>query len=672
MPAPRPGRRVLAAATLTVVLAACGDSTATPTSASADPSLAKGAAPGKTLSSIQVNLGGLPAGVAGSVAVAGPNGYARTVTASTLLGDLPNGTYTFTAASVAASGTTYTPAPATQSVAVNKGSTGTATVTYSAAAATTGSLAVTITMPDATPAAVTVTGPDGASRALTATQTLAGLAPGSYTVAAATVTAGSTTYTPTPATQTASVTAGAVASAAVGYAATQTPPPSGLNLTVLGAYLTQGVQTMAGGVPLVAGREGVLRVFPGASAANTAQPAVRARFYRGGALVATLTADAPAASVPTALNEGSATASWNVRVPGSLIQTGLSVLVDVDPTGAVAESVETDNAYPASGTALNLDVRNVPALAVRFVPVLQASTGQAGNITSANTASFLQGTLDLQPVSAVTSAVRAPYTTSQTLLSDGAGWSATLSELRALRTADGATENYYGVAKVPYSSGVAGIGYIGAPVSMGWDYLPSGSSTMAHELGHNWGRQHAPCGGVSGADAGYPYAGGAIGAFGFNVRLGTLIPSSQYDIMGYCSPKWISDYTYKAVMSYRGTSTGTTVTGASVEPGLLVWGRVSADGAVTLEPAVRLTGRSVLPAAGGALTLEALDAAGGSLFSLAFDADVVADDESGERHFAFLVPMSEAAHARLQTLRVRGQARAAERNARAAAALAAA
>lgn len=39
--------------------------------------------------------------------------------------------------------------------------------------------------------------------------------------------------------------------------------------------------------------------------------------------------------------------------------------------------------------------------------------------------------------------------------------------------ADGSNRPYYGVVKVGYSSGVAGMGYIGAPSSIGWDYLSS-------------------------------------------------------------------------------------------------------------------------------------------------------------------------------------------------------
>ena len=235
-------------------------------------------------------------------------------------------------------------------------------------------------------------------------------------------------------------------------------------------YVVQSVQTLNGSVPLVAGRDGVLRVFALANTTNTVTPSVRARFYLNGSLVNTITVAAPATSAPTAINEGSAMASWNISVPASLVQPGLAVLADVDPTNAVTESSESDNQFPLTGTPLPIDVRTVPGLAVRFVPVYQSAIGTTGNVSDANTATYLQRLRDIHPVNTVVASVRAPYTTSLTLASDGTNWSSVLSELYTLRSLDGSNDQYYGVAHVTYGSGVAGIGYIGAPAALGWDW----------------------------------------------------------------------------------------------------------------------------------------------------------------------------------------------------------
>jgi hypothetical protein len=75
---------------------------------------------------------------------------------------------------------------------------------------------------------------------------------------------------------------------------------------------------------------------------------------------------------------------------------------------------------------------------------------------------------------------------------------------------------------------------------------------MAHEVGHNHGRPHAPCGGVSGAEQ-WPYQGtgqnGApIGWWGFRFPDELLSSEEASDIMGYCPEKWVSDYNYNNFM----------------------------------------------------------------------------------------------------------------------------
>ena len=61
------------------------------------------------------------------------------------------------------------------------------------------------------------------------------------------------------------------------------------------------------------------------------------RFYNGATLVNTVTIPAPTASVPTTIDEGTITSSWNTTLTGTSLQPGLRMLVDVDPSNAVAE-----------------------------------------------------------------------------------------------------------------------------------------------------------------------------------------------------------------------------------------------------------------------------------------------------------------------------------------------
>ena len=73
---------------------------------------------------------------------------------------------------------------------------------------------------------------------------------------------------------------------------------------------------------------------------------------------------------------------------------------------------------------------------------------------------------------------------------------------------------------------------------------------MVHEVGHALGRNHAPCGGVSGADPSFPYSGGGIGVWGYALLDKKLYsPSTAKDFMGYCSPSWVSDFNYGALFT---------------------------------------------------------------------------------------------------------------------------
>ena len=597
------------------------------------------------LGNLAVTITGLPGGASAAVTVTGPGGYNQSLTATQTLVGLTAGTYTVTASNVSSGGTTYLPAPTSQTASVSSGTTANRSVTYAA----TGSLTVTVTgLPGGALAAVTVTGPGGYNQSVTATTTLTTLTVGSYTVAAGNVASGGSSYGPTPATQNVSVTGGATASATVTYAVLSGVT---LNLQIDGMYLTQAAAKYDGTTPLITGRDGYLRVFVKANQANAATPTVRVRFYSGASLIQTSTITAPGASVPTAVTEGTWTSSWNILVPAALVQPSLRILADVDPTNLIAETDDLDNLFPTSGTAATVDVRTVPTWNVRFVPVLQSANGLQGNVTAGNQAQFLAEPLNLLPVAGYNADVRAVYTTTAPALQSGNGngaWGTILNEIWALRSADASTRYYYGVVKTSYGGGVAGIGYVGGGINaaLGWDALPSGSGIMAHEVGHNMGRAHSPCGGASSPDPAYPYAGGTIGIYGLDVTTQTVKVPGTFDFMSYCNPTWVSDYTWRNIITYRQSNPnyGPPVAASSAVAGLLVWGRVTHSG-VVLEPAFRVAVPTTAPAATGSYRVEGLAANGAILFSYPIEpvhsmtAGVQTDHE---QHFATVLPLSQA------------------------------
>ena len=85
-----------------------------------------------------------------------------------------------------------------------------------------------------------------------------------------------------------------------------------------------------------------------------------------------------------------------------------------------------------------------------------------------------------------------PHTTEQNLASVE-GWYALLSEIDSIRGADGQHAYYYGAFGLPTGSPYGGLAWLGYPVSIGAFV----SNIVAHEIGHNMGLLHAPCGGAA-------------------------------------------------------------------------------------------------------------------------------------------------------------------------------
>ncbi|HLK02978.1 MAG TPA: IPT/TIG domain-containing protein [Candidatus Acidoferrum sp.] len=446
---------------------------------------------------------------------------------------------------------------------------------------------------------------------------------------------------------------------------TVTTSSSSLDLTIDGLYITQSTQNYpAHDVGLIAGRSAWVRVFVLANQANTAAPQVKVSFVNGGT-TNTLTINAPGSSVPTTVDTSNPNASWNMAVPSAWITPGTTVSADVDPTNQIAESNKSNNHFSYGALAM----ASVHPWKITLIPI-HTTDGRTGTVenSSRTKTDLVDPAKRLYPVpDAVDVVVGATFNSSTTgssplLTSSGTNWDKVLSELLAKRTADGVTDrNYFGFVNVSYTSGVAGLGYIGAPAAIGWDY-PGAEWVLAHEEGHNFGRQHSPCGGAANPDPSYPYPGGVIGVPGWDVfaTSSNLKATTDTDIMGYCSNQWISDYVYKSVLSFRaaqGTSfdiagdVTTNSTGAAAKPGLLVWGRLE-GGRMILEPAFRVT-TTASAVAGGPYTWEAKDSQGRVVTRVPFQTYEVADMQNQEpQHFAFVVPMDAAMVDALDTVRV--------------------
>jgi hypothetical protein len=548
-----------------------------------------------------------------------------------------------------------------------------------------GSLQVSVTgLPNGVNASVTVTGPEGFSRSLTASNTLGSLTPGTYTIAAASVTGGCGKYDPAPPTQTVSVPASTTATTAtVAYSIANTVLGQ-VDLSICAVEIVQSVQRIDNSIPLVKGKDAYLRVFAMADQTNTAAPSVRVRIYQGGNLASptkTLTIAPPGVSTPTGVDESSLGKSWNILIPGTDVQPGMALLVDVNPDGSVAEANPQNDSWPLNGTPVALDVRDLPPLGVTFVPVKDPSTGLVGRVDGSNASGFVDIALKLHPLASVSTSVHAVVTASQGPFQSGNGndaWTNILSQIDQVRVAEGAshpaTQHYFGVLQVSYNSGVAGLAYVSSPpqlieyAAVGWDYSSNRDAVFAHEIGHNWGRSHSPCGNPlpSGLDPAYPYAGGQTGSYGIDLSVTqspTLKQPTSTDIMGYCSNQWISDYTYLGELNYRGSASADVaspdIVGSAAEPTLMVSGTMDERG-VRLNPAFEVTTLRTLPSQGGPYAIEGFDASGARLFSVPFAPRRIADAGHDVSQFTFAIPAAMAHTDKLASLKVSGPSGAAE------------
>ncbi len=497
------------------------------------------------------------------------------------------------------------------------------------------------------------------------------LEPGIWQVTATSGTASGVRYSPSMSAVEVTVSLGSVAQATIPYAS----EPIRRNFAVEGAYLSQSVQLPDGSVPLVAGRDALLRVFARANEPNSWRPLARVQLFRNNSLLATLSATYGGSGIDSVVNEGVPSGSWNLRIPGALVVPGLRFRVEVDPERSITDDEDPDdNSWPRDGTTQPVTVQAMQPWRVVLVPIENTPAELTGDVSDANSEAFMTVARQLLPVDSVEVRVRATFTSGVAALQSNDGnnaWTQLLSELNAARVAEGQPGEYwYGVVKVNYRSGIAGYGYVPGRTGVGWDYLPGGARVAAHEWGHNMSRRHAPCGNVGGADGGFPFTGGVIGSWGWNSANNALIPPTATDLMGYCGNQWISSYNWTAMLNYRSSVTNGVVasaTSASATPGsatsdrLLVWGTLDAQG-VQVEPAFLLTNNSgnapggvdeAVTDATRAVRIEALSASGQVLASKLANASEIDHNINGTRSFAATLPLTVAQQEQLHTVRVR-------------------
>lgn len=263
----------------------------------------------------------------------------------------------------------------------------------------------------------------------------------------------------------------------------------------------------------------------------------------------------------------------DIALPAELFHASLEIAVEVFETTHQRRAAR----YPeAEGSFAPLPANpQTKALEVVIVPVQYQADGsnRLPDTSDAQVQRLSEELRALYPVSEARVRVRSePLVWTDPIRANGRGWDELLYGILQLRETDGAADNvyYYGAFSPATSlqsfcsSGgcVLGlselsrdVGDAGRRGSIGLGYTGGDAAeTFVHELGHAHGRYHAPCGGAGGPDSRFPYTSGGIGVPGWDVRTGTFVRvggrrDATKDFMGYCSPSWVSDYTWKALFS---------------------------------------------------------------------------------------------------------------------------
>ena len=417
--------------------------------------------------------------------------------------------------------------------------------------------------------------------------------------------------------------------------------PAQVRLSAPVIYLNQGAQNREGTVRLVAGRPALLRVFAVSDQVNWLEPpAVQVTLLQVDTVVFERLIPPETEHIPSTVDESNLLASYDVEVPGSLIQDGVRLVVRLDPDGVVPLAPGSRTRYPEEGsTELQVDI--VPLLRQIFVPTLAPHSNDSVYewTDGVNPESpQVRVARSVLPVETMEIEVRDEYRTDADL-SSIEGWGQWIREIAVLYEQEGRRGYYYGVASMPT---YGGLGYVGYPVSVGID----DAEVYAHELGHNQNLLHAPCGGASGPDPEYPYDNGSVGVWGWDIydifRDQLLDPAIYEDFMGGCSPQWISDYHFSRAAVHRVNGDGgIDLDGEAPASGgpdqgemLVVWGAVG-DRSPTLDPAFVVKGPQVLPEVPGPYRVEGIGGDGRTEFSLSFSPKRL---KTGGGGFVFLIP----------------------------------
>ncbi|MBX3214584.1 MAG: hypothetical protein KF850_21285 [Labilithrix sp.] len=355
------------------------------------------------------------------------------------------------------------------------------------------------------------------------------------------------------------------------------PAPLVSNISVSGVAVFQGVQVdvvkdgafvtrSKRNAPVVVNRPGLIRVYvePGAGW-KSRELTAELRLVSGDEKFPILS---ETKTIRGASKDEDPRSTFNLEVPAEQLLPNVTFQVALTAADGerVEEGVENEARFPRDGSFEQLGAERSGKLKVVLVPLRYDAdgSGRTPDLGTTQLALYKKTLMQRYPASDVEVTTRAPYPWTTTIARNGSGFSSVLRAMHQLRQREQAEDDvyYYGIfAPTTSMSAFCGGGCVtglstvadeNTPVlraSVGLGFVGSeAANTMAHEIGHAHGREHAPCGGAAGVDPSFPYPQAQLGVWGYDIFDKTLIsPTRGRDMMGYCPNEWVSDYTYKAL-----------------------------------------------------------------------------------------------------------------------------
>lgn len=457
---------------------------------------------------------------------------------------------------------------------------------------------------------------------------------------------------------------------------------SSTDLSISSIEVTQAVQGSLNHVQLVNGRPTTVRVY---ARVNLASPLANVRVALYGTRDGAPLPGSPLISEPKYAQPLTTTLttlrldinkSFNFSLPAEWLGGQVNLEARVDVSNNYFESNESNNSFTYTTQFLA-----IPALTVKIVPIIYYSTYEyktyslSSTVLEQNRQKIQQALMKIYPVGMANVVVRTSALNFSGDLYEPFYWDSLLDKLAILKSSDGspASEVYYGLIPILDSSGnswwyggILGYGYVGPPAYSGpraaiglasgfiklLNYTVEGEVTAAHEIGHNLGRLHAPCGNPADTDPSYPYSGGVIGQFGLDTSsLQIYAPSTNYDIMGYCDNVWVSDYNYAAMMQSQISYGASQTTNNILQESLLLNAQIDGQGMIEVQPSFILPSHPAEESASSNLQAQFLDAQGLVLASYPVPISLALAKEFSTFHINTALPIPDQKPASIRILR---------------------